>query len=104
MTEPRAKSTLHVRLTQWAAHTPRGALDYAGTQARRWIHGARYREGEAFDYARLRWYHKETATYRTVARGVLPIGLRPLADVSVTGLDNLPCMGAVILAANHYDN
>lgn len=64
----------------------------------------RHREVEVLDYARLRWYRDETATYRLVARGVVPLGLGPLAQVSVTGLDNVPRTGAVILAANHCDN
>jgi 1-acyl-sn-glycerol-3-phosphate acyltransferase len=34
----------------------------------------------------------------------VPTGLRALAHVSVTGLDNVPSTGPVILAANHYDN
>jgi 1-acyl-sn-glycerol-3-phosphate acyltransferase len=45
-----------------------------------------------------------TMAYRITARCILPTGLCPLARVSVTGLDNVPRTGPVILAANHYDN
>jgi 1-acyl-sn-glycerol-3-phosphate acyltransferase len=64
----------------------------------------RYRERPFLDYSRLRWYRDETTTYRLTARCILPAGLRPLARVSVTGLDNVPSAGPVILAANHFDN
>jgi 1-acyl-sn-glycerol-3-phosphate acyltransferase len=52
----------------------------------------------------LRWYRDETLTYRIIARCIVPSGLRPFARISVTGLDNVPPTGPVILAANHYDN
>jgi 1-acyl-sn-glycerol-3-phosphate acyltransferase len=52
----------------------------------------------------LRWYRDETLTYRIIVRCIVPGGLRPLARISVTGLDNVPLTGPVILAANHYDN
>jgi 1-acyl-sn-glycerol-3-phosphate acyltransferase len=42
--------------------------------------------------------------YRLTAHCIVPAGLRPLARLSVTGLDNIPSTGPVILAANHYDN
>jgi 1-acyl-sn-glycerol-3-phosphate acyltransferase len=64
----------------------------------------RYRERSVLDHSRLRWYRDETVTYRIAARYILPIGLRLMARVSVTGLDNVPPTGPVILAANHYDN
>ena len=80
------------------------AFDSAGTRTLRWIHGMRYRERQVLDHSGLRWYRDETTTYRLTARCILPIGLRPLARVSVTGLDNVPSTGPVILAANHYDN
>jgi 1-acyl-sn-glycerol-3-phosphate acyltransferase len=79
------------------------AVDSAGARTFRWIHGMRYRERPGLDHSRLRWYRDVTITYRLTAR-CLPAGLRPLARVSVTGLDNVPSTGPVILAANHYDN
>jgi 1-acyl-sn-glycerol-3-phosphate acyltransferase len=42
--------------------------------------------------------------YRMTARFILPTGLRPFARLSVTGLENIPPTGPVILAANHHDN
>jgi 1-acyl-sn-glycerol-3-phosphate acyltransferase len=80
------------------------ALDSASARTVRWVHGMRYRERPVLDHSRLRWYRDETTTYRLTARCILPTGLRPLARVAVTGLDNLPPSGPVILAANHYDN
>lgn len=70
----------------------------------RWVHGMRYRERPVLDHSRLHWYRDETTTYRLTARCILPTGLRPLARVTVTGLDKVPLTGPVILAANHYDN
>jgi 1-acyl-sn-glycerol-3-phosphate acyltransferase len=64
----------------------------------------RHRERAVLDHSRLRWYREETLTYRITARCIVPSVLRPLARVSVTGLDNIPRTGPVILAANHYDN
>jgi 1-acyl-sn-glycerol-3-phosphate acyltransferase len=92
--------------------TPRGygrvfgvtSVDTSGTRAVRWIHGLRYREHPVLDHSRLRWYREPTTTYRLTARCIVPAGLRALARVSVTGLDNVPSTGPVILAANHFDN
>lgn len=80
------------------------SIDSARTRAVRWIRATRYRERPVLDHARLRWYREVTITYRLTARCVVPTGLRALARVSVTGLDNVPSTGPVILAANHYDN
>ena len=80
------------------------AVDSATTRTFRWIHGMRYRERPGLDHSRLRWYRDVTTTYRLTARFILPAALRPFARVSVTGLDNVPSTGPVILAANHYDN
>lgn len=80
------------------------ALDCTSARTVRWVRGMRYRERPVLDHSRLRWYRDETTTYRLTARCILPIGLRPLAHVSVTGLDNVPRRGPVILAANHFDN
>jgi 1-acyl-sn-glycerol-3-phosphate acyltransferase len=92
-------------LAGWGSRVPGGgAIRYAGDRTRRWIHGLRYRERHPLDYARLRWYPEVTTTYRLTAHGILPAGLRPLARVTVTGLDNVPRTGPVILAANHRDN
>lgn len=80
------------------------AIDSASAGTLSWIHGMRYRDGRVLDHSRLRWYREITTTYRLTARCILPTGLRPFARVSVTGLDNVPSTGPVILAANHYDN
>jgi 1-acyl-sn-glycerol-3-phosphate acyltransferase len=80
------------------------AVDSAGARTLRWIHGMRYRERQVLEYSRLKWYREETTLYRLTAQCILPAGLRPLARLSVTGLDNVPPTGPVILAANHYDN
>jgi 1-acyl-sn-glycerol-3-phosphate acyltransferase len=70
----------------------------------RWIRSMRYRERAALDYSRLRWYRDVTTTYRLTADYIVPFGLRPLARVTVTGLEHVPLEGPVILAANHLDN
>src|SRR5689334_7441210 len=80
------------------------ALDSAGTRTIRWMHGMRYRERPVLYHSRLRWYRDETTTYRLTAHYILPGALGPLARVSITGLENIPATGPVILAANHYDN
>jgi 1-acyl-sn-glycerol-3-phosphate acyltransferase len=80
------------------------AWDSASTRTIRWMHGMRYRERPVLHHSHLRWYRDETTTYRLTARCILPTGLGPLARVSITGLDNIPATGPVILAANHYDN
>jgi 1-acyl-sn-glycerol-3-phosphate acyltransferase len=64
----------------------------------------RYREQAVLDYSRLRWYRDMTATYRLTANYIVPYGLRPLAKVTVVGLEYVPLTGPVILAANHRDN
>lgn len=80
------------------------AVEYAGDRTQRWIRGFRYRQCPTLDHSRLRWYRHVTATYRLTARCILPTGLLPLAHVTVTGLENVPLSGPVILAANHCDN
>jgi 1-acyl-sn-glycerol-3-phosphate acyltransferase len=70
----------------------------------RWIRGMRYRERAVLDYSRLRWYRDVTTTYRLTMDYIVPYGLRPLAHVTVTGLEYVPLAGPVILAANHRDN
>jgi 1-acyl-sn-glycerol-3-phosphate acyltransferase len=79
-------------------------VEYAGGRTLRWIHGFRYRQSSALDHSRLRWYRHVTTTYRLTAHCILPAGLLPLAHVTVTGLENIPPTGPVILAANHCDN
>lgn len=79
-------------------------MGFAAARPLRWIHGMRYRERLVLDYSRLRWYRDVTTTYRLTADCILPFGLRPLARVTVTGLEHLPLAGPVILAANHRDN
>jgi 1-acyl-sn-glycerol-3-phosphate acyltransferase len=64
----------------------------------------RYRERSVLDHSRLRWYREVTTTYRLTARCIVPTGLSALARISVTGLENVPSTGPVILAANHFDN
>ena len=64
----------------------------------------RYRQGPVIDHSRMRWYGDVTTTYRLTSQCILPAGLLPLARLSVTGLDNIPPTGPVILAANHRDN
>ena len=64
----------------------------------------RYRQRPVLDHSQLRWYRDVTTTYRLTAHCILPAGLRALARLSVTGLDNIPSAGPVILAANHRDN
>jgi 1-acyl-sn-glycerol-3-phosphate acyltransferase len=64
----------------------------------------RYRQGVLLDHSSLRWYRHVTTTYRLTARCILPSGLLPLAQLTVTGLENVPRTGPVILAANHCDN
>ena len=78
--------------------------EYAGGRTLRWFHGMRYRERPLMDYSRLRWYPDITATYRLTAACLVPAGLLPLARLSVSGLENVPLTGPVILAANHRDN
>jgi 1-acyl-sn-glycerol-3-phosphate acyltransferase len=68
------------------------------------MHGMRYRERPVLYHSQLRWYREKTRTYRLTAHYILPSGLGPLARVSITGLENIPATGPVILAANHYDN
>ena len=70
----------------------------------RWASGIRHRECADFDYARLRWYGEISTTYRLTADYVLPSILRPLARLTVEGLEHVPLAGPVILAANHPDN
>ena len=70
----------------------------------RWIHGMRYRQRPVLDHSRLRWHREITTTYRVTARFIVPTALRAVARMSVSGLDNVPCTGPVILAANHCDN
>ena len=77
---------------------------YAGVPTLRWIRGMRYRDRAVLDYSRLRWYRDETTAYRLTADYLLPWALRPLARVTVTGLEHVPPSGPVILAANHRDN
>jgi hypothetical protein len=50
----------------------------------------RYRERPVLDYSRLRWYRDMSTTYRLTADYVLPCALRPLARVTVIGLEHLP--------------
>jgi 1-acyl-sn-glycerol-3-phosphate acyltransferase len=73
-------------------------------RAVRWIHGMRYRERRVLDYSSLRWYRERTTTYGVTAHCIVPTGLRALARISVTGLENVPSTGPIILAANHFDN
>lgn len=79
-------------------------MESAGDSTLRWIHGFRYRQSSALDHCRLRWYRHVTTTYRLTAHCILPTGLFPLARVTVTGLENVPPTGPVILAGNHRDN
>jgi 1-acyl-sn-glycerol-3-phosphate acyltransferase len=64
----------------------------------------RYRERPVLDYSRLRWYREITTTYAITANCIVPTALRALARISVTGLENVPATGPIILAANHFDN
>src|SRR5215468_5634 len=79
-------------------------MGYAAARPLRWIYGMRHREQPVLDYSRLRWYRDVSTTYRLTADYILPYGLRPLARVTVTGLEHVPLTGPVILAANHRDN
>jgi 1-acyl-sn-glycerol-3-phosphate acyltransferase len=80
------------------------SVDSAGIRAVDWIRGMRTREHSVLDHSRLHWHRDVTTTYRVTAHCILPMGLRPFARVSVTGLDNVPATGPLILAANHCDN
>jgi 1-acyl-sn-glycerol-3-phosphate acyltransferase len=64
----------------------------------------RRRQSPALDHGRLRWYRDATRTYRLAALYIVPALLKPFARVTVEGLENIPRMGPVILAANHRDN
>jgi 1-acyl-sn-glycerol-3-phosphate acyltransferase len=64
----------------------------------------RHRERAGLDYSRLRWYRDVTTTYRLTTDYIVPYALRPLTQVTVTGLEHVPVTGPVILAANHRDN
>src|SRR5579864_1958205 len=64
----------------------------------------RYRERSVLDHSRLRWYREVTTTYRLTARCIVPTALSAFARISVTGLENVPSTGPVILAGNHFDN
>jgi 1-acyl-sn-glycerol-3-phosphate acyltransferase len=64
----------------------------------------RYRECAALDHSRLRWYRDATLMYHVTGRYLLPATIRPLARLTVEGLENIPLSGPVILAANHRDN
>jgi 1-acyl-sn-glycerol-3-phosphate acyltransferase len=68
------------------------------------MHGMRYRERRVLDHSRLQWYQEITTTYAVTAQCIVPTALRALARISVTGLDNVPPTGPIILAANHFDN
>ena len=72
---------------------------YAAAQPHRWIRGMRYRERPVLDYARLRGYRDVSTTSRLTADYILPGGLRPLARVTVTGLEYLPLTGPLMPGA-----
>jgi 1-acyl-sn-glycerol-3-phosphate acyltransferase len=69
-----------------------------------WAHQLRHRETSPLDHGRLRWYRDATRTYRLTAGNIVPSLLTPFAEVVVHGLEQIPPMGPVILAANHRDN
>src|SRR5579859_7586008 len=77
---------------------------FSGSPPLRWARQIRFRQNPVLDHARLRRYRHETTTYRLAARFVVPAYLRLFARVTVSGLDNVPLTGPVILAANHRDN
>ena len=59
----------------------------------RWASGIRDRERADVDYARLRWYGEISTTYRVTSDYVLPSILRPLARLTVEGLEHVPRPG-----------
>jgi 1-acyl-sn-glycerol-3-phosphate acyltransferase len=69
-----------------------------------WVHQMRHRQSPSLDYTRLRWYRDSTRMYRLTAGYIVPIILKPFAQVVVEGLENVPPTGPVILAPNHRDN
>jgi 1-acyl-sn-glycerol-3-phosphate acyltransferase len=79
-------------------------LTSAGTLPMRWARGMRRRENPSLAHARLRWYRESTRTYRLTAGFLTPGMLRLLVRLDVSGLDNVPAAGPVILAPNHLDN
>jgi 1-acyl-sn-glycerol-3-phosphate acyltransferase len=79
-------------------------MAYSGSPPLRWARQIRFRQNPVLAHARLRWYRDPTTTYRLVTRLVVPAYLKLFARVTVTGLDNVPLNGPVILAANHRDN
>src|ERR1051326_7665502 len=80
------------------------SADSTRMRAARLVKAMRYRERPVLDYSRLRWYRETTTTYGVTAHSIVPTALRAFARISVTGLDNVPSTGPIILAANHLDN
>jgi 1-acyl-sn-glycerol-3-phosphate acyltransferase len=81
-----------------------GLISDASSLPVRWARSMRRRETPYLDHSRLRWYRDPTLTYRLAARHVIPAALKLHARVEVEGLENIPTIGPVILAANHRDN
>ena len=69
-----------------------------------WAHQLRYRQSPSLDHSHLRWYRDATRTYRLTVGYIVPLLLKPFARITVEGLEHVPSMGPVILAANHCDN
>src|SRR5579859_3092810 len=79
-------------------------MAYSGSLPRRWARRIRFRQDPVLAHARLRWYRERTTTYRLFTRWIIPTYLKLFARVAVTGLENVPASGPMILAANHRDN
>ena len=69
-----------------------------------WMRQMRYRQSLSVNYSRMRWYRDSTSTYRLTAGYIVPSILKPIARITIEGLEHIPPTGPVILAANHRDN